>query len=182
MTIQLIFQPAIDIEPGDSTNTINLKRDASVPVAILSTANFNATTQVDVNSLRFGKTGSEASLLVDKKGRPQVSFQDVNGDGRLDLVASFVTSATNLQVTDTQAILTGMLVSGPGFQSSGPVQVVNQVHAANVASQAATQPANTIGSTSLSTMAVVSSGPTIDQITATPLFVDVSDDPRRKLR
>jgi hypothetical protein len=124
--------------------------------------------------LRFGKTGTETSLLLDKHGHPKVSYQDVNGDGRLDLVITVVTSATNLQVTDTQAVLTGKLVSGVGFESFGPVQVVNTRHGAAAARQTTAQPASTSAT-------VDSSSLTLGDI-ATPLFVDVSDDPHKKLQ
>lgn len=56
----------------------------TVPVAILSTAQFNAVTQVDRASPKFGRSGSEARLASCKKGG-----EDVNGDGRADLTCYF---------------------------------------------------------------------------------------------
>ena len=116
----------IDVKPGDSTNTINLKFDNKLAVAILSTPSFNATTQVDMNSLTFGKTGTENSLIRHRKtGQPQVEFRDVNSDGFLDLVAYFDMSKTGLLVGDTVAILGGRLTSGASFLISSPVRVVS---------------------------------------------------------
>ena len=116
----------IDVKPGDSTNTINLKFDNKLAVAILSTSSFNATTQVDMNSLTFGKSGTENSLIRHRKtGRPQVEFRDFNSDGLLDLVAYFDVSKTGLLVGDTVAILGGRLTSGASFLISSPVWVVS---------------------------------------------------------
>ena len=43
----------VDIKPGKARNRINLKSRRSIPVAILTTASFDATT-VDPLSLKFG--------------------------------------------------------------------------------------------------------------------------------
>ena len=74
----------IDIRPTKEVNKINLSSKGKVSVAILSTKEFNATTMVDQSTLRFGKTGTEASLSHCGK-KPK----DVNKDGLLDLVCSF---------------------------------------------------------------------------------------------
>lgn len=124
ISVHLVFQPAIDVDVGDSTNTIDLNRDSTVSVAILSTANFNATSRVNVGSLTFGHDGTEASLQLDHKGRPQYSYQDVNHDGRLDLVVTFVVSRTGLQVGDTQAVMKGTLTDGTAFESFATVNVI----------------------------------------------------------
>ncbi|MET8761161.1 hypothetical protein [Lentzea sp. NPDC004782] len=54
-----------------------MKKEGLIPVAILSTAEFNAVTQVDRTSLTFGATGLEQSLV--RCGSPG---EDVNDDGR----------------------------------------------------------------------------------------------------
>jgi len=126
MTINLIDRIEIDIDPADSTNTINLKADKEVAVAILSNSVFDATTQINVNSLRFGKTGGEDSLVRQRKtGAVKFALQDVNGDGFLDLVVYFQTSKTGLQPGDSQAVLTGLLTEGASFEVRQGVQVVS---------------------------------------------------------
>ena len=115
----------IDIKPGDALNEIRLKSAKTVDVAILSSAVFDART-VDANSLRFGRTGAEDSLTRHKKtGAPQVSFRDVNGDGRLDLVARFVVADTGFRAGDTKGILTGRLANGPAFTDDDAVTMRN---------------------------------------------------------
>jgi hypothetical protein len=95
---------AIDIKPGIDPNTINVRNKGDIPVAILSTDTFNATTQMNLDSVRFGPKGAP----IDK--RMGVDFEDVNGDGLLDVVAHFSTLATGLACGDTYALLTGLTV------------------------------------------------------------------------
>jgi uncharacterized delta-60 repeat protein len=111
---------AIDVVPGDSTNTF--RRTAKFEVAILSTSTFDAR-QVNVSSVRFGKQGTEDSLVRDKKGNRIFSYRDVNGDGRLDLVVQVNGGSTGLAVGDTLAKLTGLLQSGESFFGSSAVIV-----------------------------------------------------------
>jgi hypothetical protein len=82
--VQVIQRVQIDIKPGDTTNAINLNNDGTITVALFSSAVFDAT-KVDVSSVLFaGATAFKTSL------------QDVNQDGRLDLVLQFRLSDTDL--------------------------------------------------------------------------------------
>ena len=92
----------IDIKPGASPNSINLGSNGVVPVAILSTGTFDATT-VDPTSV----TLAGSRVKVKGKGTPMASLQDVNGDGRMDLVVQVSTDALELTGTDVQAFLEG---------------------------------------------------------------------------
>jgi len=109
---------AIDIKPGSPTNPINLSSSGTIPVAILSTSSFSAPSEVDTASLRFGRTGDEASLAFCS------TPQDVNADGRLDLLCHFSTSRTGLAPTDTQAVLTGRTTSGVAIRGTDGVVIV----------------------------------------------------------
>ena len=92
----------IDIKPGGQTNPINPKSSGKIPVAILSTPNFNAPLEVDRASLTFGSTGNEHSLAsCNRKGT------DVNGDGFRDLVCHFKTKLANFKFGDVVGILKG---------------------------------------------------------------------------
>jgi hypothetical protein len=77
---------SIDIKPGSETNPINTKSMGTIPVAILSTADFDAPSMVDKNSLTFGISGEEESLAFCNDGA-----EDVNEDGLLDLMCHFDT-------------------------------------------------------------------------------------------
>src|SRR5260370_37482666 len=56
------IEVAIDIKPGDSTNTINPGSKGKIPVAVLSSRTIDAVARIDQTSLTFGRTGDESSL------------------------------------------------------------------------------------------------------------------------
>lgn len=109
----------IDVAPGDSTNTIRVGK--KFDVAILSTSTFSAK-NIDVGSVRFGKLGTENSL-VSNPHSISYSYRDVNQDGRLDLVVQIDADDTGLRIGDTLARLTGKLVNGQSVAGSSPVVV-----------------------------------------------------------
>ena len=125
VTISLtdIVEPLIvmlDVVPGDSSNSF--KRTAKFNVAILSTATLNAQ-QINVTTIRFGKLGTENSLVRNNQGTPSFFYQDVNGDGRLDLVVKIDGAKTGLAVGDTLAKFTGFMTNGRQLLGSSPVIV-----------------------------------------------------------
>ncbi|HET7842359.1 MAG TPA: kelch repeat-containing protein [Terriglobia bacterium] len=67
---------SIDIKPGDSTNTINLKSNGVVPVAILGSKTFDPMT-VDPSTVTF----AGAHVATRGRGAPMTGQADVNGDG-----------------------------------------------------------------------------------------------------
>jgi hypothetical protein len=111
----------IDIKPGDGTNTINLGSNGNIPVAILSSATFDAT-KVDPYSVTL------AGATVQVKGKasaPMASKQDVNGDGLIDLLVHVNTEALQLSDGATEAFLRGKLLStGKIIMGSDVVKVV----------------------------------------------------------
>ena len=109
----------IDIKPGSFPNTINVGSKGTVPVAILSTATFDART---VNPLTV--TLASAPVKLKGKGTPMASFQDVNGDGRLDLVVHVETEALEINQTDTIAVLEGQTFGGAAIRGTDSVRVV----------------------------------------------------------
>lgn len=105
---------AIDIKPGDNQTIVKAGTKGSIPVAILSTNGFDAT-RVNPLTVRFGRTGTEASPT-------QWSLEDVDGDGTLDLVLHFNTMSTGIQPGDTQATLQGRTIDTTPFTGSAPIQ------------------------------------------------------------
>jgi hypothetical protein len=100
---------AIDVEPYSPTEPPLIKLNTSRPteVAILSTRDFDAYASVNRSTLKFGRTGDEASLARCNPGKI-----DVNHDGRLDLVCTFTTSLTGLRPGDVIAVLHGTTNDG----------------------------------------------------------------------
>lgn len=109
---------AIDIKPGSDPNSINLKSKRVIPVAILTTEDFDATT-VDPLSVEFGPSGATES-----HGRGHT--EDVDGDGDLDLVLHFRTQETGITQGDTEACLTGVTFDGTPIQGCDDVRIVGK--------------------------------------------------------
>ncbi|HYH66804.1 MAG TPA: Ig-like domain-containing protein, partial [Urbifossiella sp.] len=110
----------IDVIPD--SRQINSRSNGKIEVAIMGAAGFDVRS-VDVESLRFGRTGQEDSISRDGRGRPQFEYRDVDRDGRLDLVVRFDTARTGFRPGDTRAFLTGKLLSGDPFDGDDAVSV-----------------------------------------------------------
>jgi len=117
---------AIDIKPGNKHNRIMIasRGSASVQVAILSTADFNAPAQVDKNSLTFGATGDENSLRRRFLIRtPDCRARDVNHDRIKDLVCSFLIRQTGFKIGDIVGILKGKTLDGTLLEARDSVVI-----------------------------------------------------------
>jgi hypothetical protein len=109
---------AIDVKPGAFPNAINPGSAGVTTVAVLSTSGFDAASEVDSASLKFGRTGTEPSLSFCS------SPQDVNRDGLPDLICHFTTQKTGFQSGDTQGVLTGRTVAGRPIRGTDSVVIV----------------------------------------------------------
>ena len=113
------IQIAIDIRPGTSLNNISLSRDRNIPIAMLSSATFDAPARADRTSLTFGRTGSEASFTSCDS-----ALTDVNGDGRLDLVCHFTIKLSGFQMGDTAGVLMGRTIGGTQIRGTDLVRII----------------------------------------------------------
>jgi uncharacterized delta-60 repeat protein len=112
----LVRDVAVDIKPDSSANTINLKSHGAIPVAILTTEAFDATT-VAPRSVRFGPGGA-----TEAHGTGHLA--DMNQDGEPDLVLHFRTQETGIQCGETSASLTGQTVGGESIEGSDSIKTV----------------------------------------------------------
>lgn len=105
----------IDIKPGSDPNSINLRSKGVIPVALLTTPEFDATT-VDPASVMFA-----GAMPV------KWSTKDVDSDGDLDIVFHFKTRELDLDSSSTEAILTGDTtnLTNPQIIGSDTVRIVN---------------------------------------------------------
>ena len=94
----------IDVKPDDFPNSINPRSRGVIPVAVLTTSDFDATT-VDWPTMRFGVTGLEAAPV-------HAAFDDVDGDGDVDLILHFRTQATAIDCETSTAFLRGSTLIG----------------------------------------------------------------------
>jgi hypothetical protein len=106
----------IDIKPGSDPNSINTDARGVIPVAILTTEDFDAAT-VDVDSVRFGPAEAE-------KRHKQAHVEDVDGDGDLDLLLHFRTQDTGIALGDTEACVTGQTYDGVPIEGCDSVRTV----------------------------------------------------------
>ena len=107
-----VLEVDIDIKPGSDPNSINLKSRGVVPVAVLTTDDFDATT-VDPVTVEF--TGASPLRWV---------IEDVDGDGDLDLLFHFKTQELDLNGDSTEATLTGSTYGGQPIQGTDSVNIV----------------------------------------------------------
>ena len=106
----------IDITPAQSPNSVNLGNVGLLPVAVLSTATFDAT-KLDPATVVLGDaTGSDTPVATRTNGRWYASSEDVNGDRRRDLVLHFRVPALvgngDLTLASTSLVLSGFLDDG----------------------------------------------------------------------
>ena len=114
-----VTEVSIDIKPGSFPNSINLGSNGTVAVAIFSTSTFDALT---IDPLTV--TLASAAVELRGKGTPMASAQDLNGDGRADLVVHVDTASLQLSDTDTDAVLKGKTFGGKAIQGLDTVRIV----------------------------------------------------------
>jgi hypothetical protein len=101
----------IDIKPGSYPNSINLKSKGVVPVAALTSEDFNASA-IDPESVVFA--GAKPVRW---------NMEDVDEDGDMDMLFHFKTRELDLEMGDTEATLTGETDAGP-VEGTDTVRIV----------------------------------------------------------
>jgi 6-phosphogluconolactonase len=107
---------AVDVKPGSAENPVNPKSRGVIPVAILSTSAFAAST-VDSSSVRLGPNQASPTQAGGQ-------LEDVNGDGKPDLVLHFRVQDSGIQCGDTSVSITGRTVSGVPIKGSDSITTV----------------------------------------------------------
>ena len=107
------FERPIDIKPGSDPNSINLKSKGVVPVAVLSTDGFDATT-VDPATVTFA--GADPLRWTVEDVCPF--------DGKDDLLFHFKTQELELDETSIKASLTGHTFDGEFIWGEDTVNIV----------------------------------------------------------
>ena len=105
----------VDVMPGGDVNPIKLTSKGVTPVALLSTATFDARTVVTA-TIRVGPGAAPARETVARE-------LDVNGDGLLDQVVHVPTPLLGLAATATQLCVSGDLSDGESFTACDRVRV-----------------------------------------------------------
>lgn len=105
----------IDIKPGSEINSINPRSKGVIPVALLTTDNFDAMS-VDPATVEFGANGIRTSPA-------HYAVEDINDDGMDDYIFHFRTQQTGIDCDTESATLTGEAIEGfiDGSDSVRPV-------------------------------------------------------------
>lgn len=112
---------SIDIKPGSDVNPINVKNKGVIPVAILTTDSFDATT---VNHNTVVLEGATEVHIKKKTGLLRRHEEDVDGDGDTDLVFHFERESTDIQCGNISASLTGQTFDGQMIVGSDSITIV----------------------------------------------------------
>ena len=115
----ITIQVEIDVKPGSDPNPINPGSKGLVPVAILSSEDFDATT-VDPTTVKLAGAG----VAVRGKGKAMAHQEDVNGDGLTDLVVQVETQSFADLGEGGTVELTGTTFSGRAIVGYDEIVIV----------------------------------------------------------
>ena len=110
----------IDIKPGSDTNSINISSAGVIPVAILSSATFDAAT---VNPDTIALAGARVKVMG-KSDKYLCSERDVNGDGLPDLVCNVYTAEFMIEIGETIAVLEADTFDGTSIRGEDSIRIV----------------------------------------------------------
>ena len=113
---RLLTIVAVDIRPGDSLNRISLSGNGLIPVAVLTTDDFDATMVAPLTA----DFGPGAALESHSRGHEE----DVDGDGDTDLVLHFRTVDSQIACGDTSASFNAQTFTGGVIHGSDSISVV----------------------------------------------------------
>jgi hypothetical protein len=111
----------VDVLPEAFPNVINLGGGGRLPVAIMSTAGFDAT-EIVPGSLRLSSASEYGG--ADYPADTRAGAVDVNGDGRLDLLVEFRIDRLRLTPGDIVVDVWGQTRGGDAFGGSDLVEIV----------------------------------------------------------
>lgn len=122
---ELVQAVSLDVKPGEFPNEINLSSNGVLPVSVLTTAAFDATSidTSDLSCIVFGdaEVGARVSPL-------RTALQDVDGDGDLDLLLHFsmrqLREAGALLPGSTRVELTALTRAGQRVRGGDSVRMV----------------------------------------------------------
>ena len=96
----------IDIKPGSFPSAINLGKKGVVPVAVLTTEDFDASTVIAETVIFAGATPVHWAM------------EDVDGDGDVDLVLHYDAQELNLKGDETVARVDGWYLNSAGVKKA----------------------------------------------------------------
>lgn len=111
---------SIDVKPGTYTNSVNLRSNGVIPVAIISSPLFDAQ---EVNPATVALAGSRVGTRG-KSGKYSCSTQEVNGDALPDLLCHVATSGLISEPGDTTVVLRAQTYGGQLVRGEDLIRIV----------------------------------------------------------
>ncbi len=112
---------SVDVKPGNPENTVPCNNpNALIAVGILSDANFDASL-IDLKSLTVDGGGERHT---DRLGNPVRHVEDLNQDGRPDLLVHVSLASTTLTCSSTVVTVNGVTTDGLAFTGQDTIRMV----------------------------------------------------------
>ena len=110
-----VLHVVIEVKPGDSSTSIEPKRGGMIPVAILTTQEFDAS-RVDPATVRMGATGTEAAVF-------RSMSEDIDRDGDTDMLLLIRVRDMKLECRDATVRLRGKTQEGQQIEGEKTVKM-----------------------------------------------------------
>ncbi len=110
----------IDIKPGSDPNAFNNDGNGVIPVAILGSETFDVGLIIPESITMEGL----ALKIVGKANKYLYHYEDVNGDGYVDLVVQIQDEVGVFEPGEGVATVTGQLIDGRNFEGSDSIKIV----------------------------------------------------------
>jgi hypothetical protein len=109
-------QMEIDVQPDSDENAVNLGSKGVVPVAFITTDDFDAL-ELDASTIAFGPAGTPIAHV-------RAHVEDVDGDGDMDLLAHFRIELAGIGATDHEVCVTARTLAGAAYRACDNVTIV----------------------------------------------------------
>ncbi len=116
-----VVEVDIDIKPGSDPNSINQGSSGVIPIAILSTANFDAPAEINPDTISLA--GARVKM-VGKSNKLLCHSEDVNADGLADLVCKVETAQFMIEIGDSVAVLEADTFGGTPVRGEDSIKIV----------------------------------------------------------
>jgi hypothetical protein len=116
-----VLEVNIDIKPGSDPNSVNQGSSGVIPVAVLSTADFDAPAEIDPDTISLA--GARVKM-VGKSSKLLCHSEDVNEDALADLVCKVETAQFMIEVGDSVAVLEADTFGGASVRGEDSIRIV----------------------------------------------------------